>query len=302
MGNLQYYWTVFHVYLIGFMFAVLEFFRDFGRRPLNTGFIRRRLETGGANLPKRILVTGIDGNIGSELRRHLELLDFEIVVPEKADGSPVDLSSLAEVQEAVNVVAQRFSTIGYVICNAGVMLYPEVRTSDGIEYHKAVNAVSHIGLIHGLIAVGALAHQARILFVSSATARAGRLDNAFTMLTHYESGYQAYADSKLLLCVAAKEFAKIYPDHTFIAAHPGIVPGPLYRHTNLVFRFLINNVLVHFVRSPKVAAGQLLVMLFSASQLKNGAYYEDGEPVGILDRLDPEASENLFNKVINRCS
>ena len=137
-----------------------------------------------------------------------------------------------------------------VFLNAGVMFHP-YKISGNHEIHFKVNLISQLFLINSLRSILNI-KQNKILLISSATSRAGffnenEINKKFWK--KYLNGYKSYADSKMLMNIFVDQVEKEkFPKSTFVSNHPGIIPGPLYRHTNIIFKLIINHVLKYFAR------------------------------------------------------
>lgn len=109
---------------------------------------------------------------------------------------------------------------------------------------------------------------------------------------NYRNGYKSYADSKLYTSLYFRYLSSILRETKIKVAslHPGVVPGALYRHVFLPFKFLINNFLKFFIRSfftPKFetlychcifrdgrrAAIEILNVAFN-DNIRSGLYFE----------------------------
>ncbi|EGT48721.1 hypothetical protein CAEBREN_17328 [Caenorhabditis brenneri] len=176
---------------------------------------------------------------------------------------------------------------------AGIMLAPEVRTSDGVELHNAVNVVGQIMLYELL-----QNECRRAVFLSSATSRVACFSKDPDFLSVYAGPYQAYASSKLNLAVYVNEVAK--KRHvTAVCLHPGTVPGHLYKNANLVVRYLNFAVLPKLMRSPEMAALLVLHTIFR-EDVQPGAYYEDTEIVDLVEWMPEEERDRIYNTICKR--
>uniref|UniRef100_A0AC34RMR0 Uncharacterized protein n=1 Tax=Panagrolaimus sp. JU765 TaxID=591449 RepID=A0AC34RMR0_9BILA len=146
----------------------------------------------------------------------------------------------------------------------------------------------------------------RILFVSSSTSRCGNFTENDILnekvFQKYINGYQAYADSKLLMNIFVERILMNQKENfnrsMFISCHPGVVPGPLYRHTNKLFQFGINKVLRYLLRSNKTAALRMIELLMR-DDIKSGVYYEDEYDCSSVTEMVPvDLRQKLYEKIM----
>jgi len=107
------------------------------------------------------------------------------------------------------------------------------------ESHQAINCVSHV-ILYELISE-ALTSNAEIIVLSSVAYKWASLSEAdaddFLNISHgldeadYGTGLRAYAYSKLLLLVWAREQAEKEGKHKFSIIHPGICSTGLFRYS-----------------------------------------------------------------------
>ena len=142
----------------------------------------------------------------------------------------LDLADLASVRRfAGDWAASHPDGLDVLVNNAGVMAIPRRETADGFEMQLGTNHLSHFALT-GLL-LGALRPDGRVVTVSSAAHRFGRM--AFDDLQS-EASYRkwsAYGQSKLANILFALELhrraSEAGADLRSIAVHPG------YANTNL---------------------------------------------------------------------
>jgi NAD(P)-dependent dehydrogenase (short-subunit alcohol dehydrogenase family) len=140
-----------------------------------------------------------------------------------AELGELDLADLASVRAFATAYGP--GGLDLLVNNAGVMAVPLGRTADGFETQLGVNHLGHYALT-GLLLPRLLARPgARVVTVSSAMHRTGRID--FTDL-NAEGGYRkwaAYSQSKLANLLFAQELQRradgAGADLLSVAAHPG---------------------------------------------------------------------------------
>ncbi|MBP2704608.1 SDR family oxidoreductase [Microbispora sp. RL4-1S] len=133
----------------------------------------------------------------------------------------LDLADLSSVREFAGAVSPY--GVDILLNNAGVMAIPRMTTPDGFETQFGTNHLGHFALT-GLLLPALLSRPApRVVTVSSAMHRSGRID--FTDL-HGERRYRkwrAYSQSKLANLLFMRELARRARGTGLIsvAAHPG---------------------------------------------------------------------------------
>ena len=155
----------------------------------------------------------------------------------------VELSSLASVKSFVGTVEPHLKRLGglhSLILNAGVMSHPYTLTEDGIEWHFAVNHLSHFMIAHELqdilvasapstvVSVSSIAHILPILVRKVGTLADIQLLNSGD---EYDPRL-AYGFSKLANIMFAREFNKRMSGEQVYAnaVHPGAVRSNLTKY------------------------------------------------------------------------
>jgi len=201
---------------------------------------------------QNILVTGCNSGIGQEAMRVLALRGARVVgtarTLEKAQaacravsGSTLplscDLAEPASVAGCVEAVKQAGVRLDAVICNAGVMAFPELRKAHGYELQFFTNHIGHFLLVTGLLEE--LTTRGRVVVLSSAAHRqAPKTGIQFDNLDGSQ-GYRpwtAYGQSKFANLLFVKELARRFAgsERTANAVHPGVIRTNLQRHMNPV--------------------------------------------------------------------
>jgi NAD(P)-dependent dehydrogenase (short-subunit alcohol dehydrogenase family) len=150
-----------------------------------------------------------------------------------ASVARLDLADLGSVREFASSFRGQHGRLDLLINNAGVMAPPRRLTADGFESQLGVNHLGHFALT-GLLLPSLLdAEAARVVTVSSAAHRMGRIKFGDLQSERHYNSWVAYGQSKLanLLfcfelqrrCVAARPEVAL----SSMAAHPG------YSATNL---------------------------------------------------------------------
>jgi NAD(P)-dependent dehydrogenase (short-subunit alcohol dehydrogenase family) len=210
----------------------------------------------GPQTGRTFVVTGANSGIGLEVARNLVERGAHVVlaVRDTAKGAKagadlaghgstriveLDLADLEQVAACATNIRERHDHIAALICNAGVMGGPKLRTPQGLERQMATNHFGHAALIAGLWPL-LHASAARIVIVSSNEARYGRLSPRTTRgdlvdPTTYD-GKQVYRDTKQANLLFAHELHRrataAGSPVSVVAVHPGAAA------TNLLARQL----------------------------------------------------------------
>ncbi|KAK5976196.1 hypothetical protein GCK32_005157 [Trichostrongylus colubriformis] len=78
--------------------------------------------------------------------------------------------------------------------------------------------------------------------------------------------------------------------------HPGVIPGTLYRHTNMIVKFVTYFILPYLLRRPTFSA-LLVVHTALRDDLVTGSYYEDGVPKRLGDKLTEKDKQSIYESV-----
>ena len=211
---------------------------------------------------RRVVITGATSGIGRETARVLAGKHASVVIgarnlakaarvvaaiQSEFPGSDVsvrelDLSDLQSVARFADSIVQDFDRLDVLINNAGVMMCPYAKTTDGFEIQMGTNHLGHFALTGGLLPVLETTPGSRIVVLSSLAHRMGHID--FSDLNWESRRYntnRAYGDSKLANVYFAYELARRLEvggsNPTVTIAHPGWTGTDLQRHSGL-FSFL----------------------------------------------------------------
>jgi NAD(P)-dependent dehydrogenase (short-subunit alcohol dehydrogenase family) len=200
------------------------------------------------------------------------------------DTVQVDLASLASVRAAAGQLRSRYPRLDLLINNAGLMMPPYGRTTDGFELQFGTNHLGHFALT-GLLLDRLLAVPgSRIVTVSSKAHGRGRINLADLQFEH--GGYRrmaAYGQSKLANLMFTYELqrrlAAAGAPTIAVAAHPGGSRTELMRNSPFVIRVGVRNWSRPFtsrlLQDPPMGA---LPVLRAATDpaVRGGEYYGPG--------------------------
>ena len=154
-----------------------------------------------------------------------------------AELEQLDLSQLDSVRGFADRIAERLDRIDLLINNAGVMVPPFGRTTDGFELQIGVNYLGHFALTGRLMPLLAQTAGSRVVTLSSLAHRTGRIDfETFTGDKPYRA-WREYQQSKLACLMFALELQRRLAHNgaevISVAAHPGWTKTDLQRHSSL---------------------------------------------------------------------
>ena len=279
------------------------------------------------------IVTGANSGLGLETARALARRGARVVLacrnPERAraaereiataasapdgvEALPLDLASLASVRAFADAIRKRHPALHLLVNNAGVMAIPLRRTADGFEMQLGTNHLGHFALTGLLLDLLLAAPGARIVNVSSAMHRIGRIRFDDLQSERSYGPWRAYAQSKLANLLFTFELqrrlARRGASALAAAAHPGSAAtnlqeaGPRERNATLMARA---TVLGNRLLAQSAAMGALPTLYAAtAPDVRGGEYFGPdswfemrGHPrrVGATARArDERAAERLW--------
>jgi NAD(P)-dependent dehydrogenase (short-subunit alcohol dehydrogenase family) len=202
-----------------------------------------------------------------------------------ADVQPVrlDLASLASVRKAAEEILDGTDRLDLLINNAGIVWPPHDLTADGFETHIGVNHLGHFALTGHLLERMRRTPGSRVVSVSSLAHRRGAVD--VDDLHFQRSKYTltaAYGRSKLANLLFTFELQRRLraagAETVALAAHPGAVPTPLFRH--MTGAIMVLGKLVLAVRGGRDVAMAALPTLRAATDpdVRGGEYFGPDGP------------------------
>jgi NAD(P)-dependent dehydrogenase (short-subunit alcohol dehydrogenase family) len=197
-----------------------------------------------------------------------------------AEVRELDLADLASVRAFAESVGE---PLDLLVNNAGVMALPERKTADGFEMQLGTNHLGHFALT-GLLLPRLLAADApRVVTVSSAAHRMGKIDFDDLQSTQDYQRWRAYGQSKLANLLFALELQRradaAGAELLSVAAHPG------YAATNLQYAgpemegSRVKKLLMrvgNLVIAQSDANGALPILYAAAEDIPGGAYAGPG--------------------------
>lgn len=202
-----------------------------------------------------VIVTGSSSGIGFETALALASKEATVIIavrnlqkgnsaaakiktefPEaKVDVMELDLANLASVRKFSEDFKAKYEKLDLLINNAGVMVPPYSKTSDGFELQFGTNHIGHFALTGLLIERLHKTVGSRIVNVSSSIHKAGKIN--FDDLSWEKRKYgpwSAYGASKIANLYFTYEFRRRIGEKPIIAAaHPGLTATDLPRHSGM---------------------------------------------------------------------
>ena len=220
------------------------------------------IENIGDQSGKTVIVTGSSSGIGLEAAKVLANKGAEVIIAvrnatkgknaeEKIKSQNpnvnvkvmiVDLANLKSVREFAEKFNAGYDKLNLLINNAGVMIPPYSKTTDGFELQFGTNHLGHFALTALLFDKLKATPNSRIVNVASVAHKYGNIN--FDDLNWEKRNYKAwsaYGDSKIanlyFTYYLADEIAKSGIDIKVTASHPGWTATDLQRHSGM-FEFL----------------------------------------------------------------
>jgi retinol dehydrogenase 12 len=194
---------------------------------------------------KIVLITGANSGIGAVTAREIaksgatvimacrNMAAAETVAASIGDATAnrdvhtvkLDLASFRSVRECAARISTGWSRIDVLINNAGTYTQGDTVTEDGIHPTMQTNYFSPFLLTNLLMPLLRASPQARIVNVSSAMYKIGRLDLSKPSFIVRRNGFSAYAASKLAMLLFTFELSErlACTRATVNALHPGLV-------------------------------------------------------------------------------
>ena len=226
---------------------------------------------------KTCVITGCNSGIGLEASLELTRQGYELfmlmreseksteahaAVLKAAQGGnvhhiSVDLSLMSGVRSAAKEVLAQAEKVDLLINNAGLLARKETRTSEGLELTLAVNYFAPFLLTNQLLPLLRAADSARIVNVSSAMSKRGKLNLETSLEQKPYSGMGAYANSKLLVNYFTYALSKCCDGSPIVAncLHPGVVNTGVFRQ----YPSWITRLISGFLLTPKQGAQHILL-------------------------------------------
>jgi len=257
---------------------------------------------------KVALVTGANSGIGLEACRELARRGATVVLAcrsvdrgraagasilseisgTRAEVMELDLASLASVRRFAETFESEHQSLDILISNAGVLLAPYRTTSDGFESHFGINHLGHFALTGLLIDQLLRTAHSRVVSVTSAACRFGRLDfgNPMSDGAKGYSAFRAYARSKLANLLFTYELDRRLAGLPTIAvaAHPGGAATGLGRRMDERRSYRTLLPLLEWISQSAAAAARPILRAATDPDVRGGEVYGPSGWLGMRGR------------------
>ena len=198
-----------------------------------------------------------------------------------------DFASLRAVDRVGGEIAERHPRLHILVNNAGIFVYQRERSVDGYEKTFAVNHLAPFHLTNRLAGAlcagsGGADAPARIVNVSSAASKAGKIDFDDLMAERKYGSVAAYAQSKLANILHVNELARRFSaaNVTANSLHPGGVNTSIGdADTPPFFAALFKVVKPFLLTAEQGAINSLFVSAAPELATVTGAYFEKQKTV-----------------------
>ena len=272
---------------------------------------------------KVIIITGANSGIGYEAAKEFARKGAQIIlasrnldkaqsalsqiqseIPEtNAEILKLDLANLKSIHQFTEIFKTKYDRLDVLLNNAGIMMVPYGKTSDGFERQFGTNHLGHFALTGLLIDLLLKTPGARVVNISSNAHHFDEMDFSNLMYENGEgySAQKAYGRSKLANLLFTYElqrrFNAVEVDTIALAAHPGISNTNLAEHIFKRWRLKILQPLMGLMLQSAAMGALPSIRAAVDSSVSGGQYFgpdgpkeRSGYPVVVLSN---EASHNL---------
>lgn len=203
---------------------------------------------------------------------------LEIFPAGKIEVMELDLANLNSIKAFTERYSLRHKHLDVLLNNAGVMMIPYSKTTDGFEKQFGTNHLGHFALTGLLLEQLKNTPQSRVVTVSSMAHKRGVMDFGNLMFENGK-GYnpmKAYGRSKLANLLFAFELQRFFDKNNIdclsVAAHPGVSDTNLAMHlvNKWVYKLLLP--LFSFMIQPADMGALPQIRAAVDSEAKGGQY------------------------------
>ena len=176
-----------------------------------------------------VILTSRSVEKGETAKREMDTVKGKIVVMQ------LDLQDFNSIEKFAQNFKKLYNRLDVLLNNAGIMTTPYFKTKDGLEAQIGTNHFGHFKLTGHLLEVIVKTPNSRVVNVSSAAHKQGKMD--FENLMFENGGYspiKAYGRSKLSNLLFTYELQRFFEankiDSIAVAAHPGVSRTNLDRY------------------------------------------------------------------------
>jgi NAD(P)-dependent dehydrogenase (short-subunit alcohol dehydrogenase family) len=221
----------------------------------------------------RVLLVGRDAGRGEEVARRAREAGGE------AEFLAADLFSLTDVRRLAGEIRAKAPRLDVLVNNAGGSFNALSRTKDGFERTFALNVAAPFALVEGLLDQLAGAG-GRVVNVVTGVPHKARAKVAELVGPGAKAGMGSYIRSKLALLTLTRAWQRRYGARgvTFVALHPGIIPGTRFNSEMPGWIRAIGEVIARLFRlasTPDQAAARYLRA--ATGPVDAGGFYYEGK-------------------------
>lgn len=212
------------------------------------------------------------------------------------DFIPVDLSLISSVRNAIDTIKSKYNAVDCLVNNAGLLSRNRVITEEGHELTIAVNYLAPVLLAEQLAPLMLHSEDARIIHVSSALYKQGKVPFENWHKDGTYDGTTAYSNTKMMLVMHGLDLAEklISKNISVNSLHPGVIATDVFRE----FPAIIRKPLLLFLTTPEKGAEPTLRLVIDPTlKGKSGAYFnKKKEEIVLSYALDGENKSKLAER------
>lgn len=265
------------------------------------------------------IITGAGGGMGLEITKAVAKAGYKVIMAGsnseknrtacetlvKETGGEIELlglnlSEFASIDNFVEEVKKRCSSISLLINNAGAMPPEPRETVEGLEYCAGTNYLGHYILIHRLLPL--LPAGSRIVNTVSLTYKMGKITEEFFKPSYpkFFNRFRPYSNSKLAFLYVSLDMAEKWKELgiTVNCSDPGVVNTPIVKMYNKTVDWLSDTFFRPFIKTPAQGASTAIKLALDPD-LKDvtGQLYANQKRKQIPARILESPQRELLRKV-----
>jgi NAD(P)-dependent dehydrogenase (short-subunit alcohol dehydrogenase family) len=238
----------------------------------------------------RVLIVGRDAARGADVVRRVQAAGGE------AELVTADLFSLADVTRLGREIAARAPRLDLLVNNAGGSFNRVERTQDGFERTFALNVAAPYALVEALVEPLAAA-KGRVVNVVTGVQSGARAAVEEITGPNAKAGLGAYIRAKLSLIALTRAWQAKYGARgvTFVALHPGVIPGTRFGQENPAWlRRILEGIARLFRLASTLDEAAARYLRAATGPVEPGGFYYEGK----LRALPKQAQDDAFAEAL----